>query len=46
MSKKTSVMLTDAAWEILKNHRINMMRNSIKNISISDAINDVLEKLK
>ena len=45
--KTITVNLTDAANEILMNHKIKLQQNSIKkNISFTDAINDFVESMK
>ena len=43
---KISVILTKKAHEILVDHQIGMMKKSTKNVTVTEALNDILENLK
>ncbi len=44
--KKVTINLTDAAHQIILNHKIKMQRESVKNLNFTDALNDIVENKK
>lgn len=44
MSNKTTVILTDKNLKRVQQHKIKLQSNSTKNITFTDALNDLLEK--
>lgn len=45
MGNKTTVILTDENLKKIQLHKSKLQSNSTKNITFTDAINDLLDKL-